>query len=142
MENSSWASPHALKNDLSREKTLSWLSLGHLLSSSTVGHLPRNRKSKTRTQTFKSLALQTAMKRRRDKPGPLLRKQSKEGSGSGRSAELASSERHWIAKDRDRTQANFVRVLKIQRGKQTIHRRKGMVELRGFGSCPSRPSDA
>ena len=81
--------------------------------------------------------MQSDRKRLHDKPGPLPRKQSKENKGNGKSAEDVSEERRRIAKERERHQASFVWVFKIQRGRQEIHRWKEILEVRGFDTSPS-----
>jgi len=77
---------------------------------------------------------------RRDRPGPLLRKQSKLGNGSGKSVEAVSSERRKMEKVFARQKANFVRVFKIQRGNAADQRWNETVEIKGFGSGPLSPS--
>jgi hypothetical protein len=100
---------------------------------------PKNKKSKTSTHMFNRRDRHMDKCLFLDKLGPLLRKQSIEGRRSGKSVVAVSSERRKIAKERVKRAANFVRVLKIQRGRQEIHCWKVILATRGFGSGPSRP---
>lgn len=56
-----------------------------------------------------------------DKPGPLLKKQSKDARGSGKTVEAESEVRRKAAKERERQAENFVLLLKIHLGRQSAH---------------------
>ena len=128
--------PHAVRQVHNRSNTSSCSVDGDLRNSSKVGHLPRKRKSRTKVQTFRRRVLAKVHRRRLERRGPLPSKQSKDGKGSGKTAEAVSAERRLAAKELARQKANFVRDLKIQRGKHRAHWHRLIFWVRGFGSGP------
>ena len=96
-------------------------------------------KSKTKVQIFRRRFLAKVHNLRLESPGPLLAKHSKSGKGRGKTVGAVSEERRLAAKEEARHDANFVRDLKIQRGRQMAHWFILIVVARGFGSGPPSP---